>query len=58
MSGTSNNKPIPRSVLVFGAAGHIGGPLAGFLHREAPQIHLRLASSKPERADEPTFTCG
>lgn len=47
-----NRKPIPRSILVFGATGHIGGPLARFLHREAPQIHLRLASSRPERVDD------
>lgn len=58
MTDSDNNKPIPRSVLIFGAAGHIGGPLADFLHREAPQIKLRLVSSRPEgieklRADRP-----
>jgi uncharacterized protein YbjT (DUF2867 family) len=52
MTDTVNCKPIPRSILVFGATGHIGGPLARFLDREAPQIHLRLASSKPERLDD------
>lgn len=51
MTGDINSKPIPRSILIFGATGHIGGPLTGFLHREAPQIQLRLASSKPERVD-------
>ncbi|MFD1545087.1 NAD(P)H-binding protein [Nonomuraea guangzhouensis] len=52
MSGTINSKPIPRSILIFGATGHIGRPLAEFLHRETPQIQLRLASSKPERLDD------
>jgi uncharacterized protein YbjT (DUF2867 family) len=49
MSDNINSKPIPRSILIFGASGHIGGPLAHFLSRAAPQIHLRLVSSKPER---------
>lgn len=39
-----NRKPIPRSILIFGAGDHIGGPLAGFLEREAPAIKLRLAT--------------
>jgi uncharacterized protein YbjT (DUF2867 family) len=52
MPDTVNNKSIPRSVLVFGASGHIGRPLAAFLHREAPQIRLRLTSSKPERLED------
>jgi uncharacterized protein YbjT (DUF2867 family) len=52
MSDSSNRKPVPRSILIFGATGHIGGPLAGFLHREAPQIRLRVASSRPERIDD------
>lgn len=52
MSGSINSKPIPRSILIFGAAGHIGRPLAEFIHHEAPQIQLRLASSKPERIDD------
>lgn len=45
-----NRKPIPNSVLIFGAAGHIGGPLAAFLTREAPAIRLRLASHDSARA--------
>jgi uncharacterized protein YbjT (DUF2867 family) len=49
MADYSNRKPIPRSVLVFGASGHIGRPLVDFLRREAPQIRLRLVSSAPER---------
>lgn len=52
MSNSGNRKPIPRSILIFGAAAHIGGPLARFLQREAPQIQLRLASSRPEMCDK------
>ncbi|TDZ25203.1 NAD(P)H azoreductase [Colletotrichum orbiculare MAFF 240422] len=42
---TSFIKPIPKSILILGAAGHIGRPLAEFLVREAPTIKLRLATS-------------
>ncbi|MGW0710036.1 NmrA family NAD(P)-binding protein [Streptomyces sp. NPDC002643] len=52
MAESINSKPVPRSVLIFGASGHIGRPLAEFLRREAPQIQLRLVSSKPERVDD------
>ncbi|MGQ4601121.1 NmrA family NAD(P)-binding protein [Nocardia sp. R6R-6] len=45
-----NCKPVPSSVLIFGAGGHIGGPLARFLAREAPTVHLRLASRDSARA--------
>jgi uncharacterized protein YbjT (DUF2867 family) len=48
MSVPYNRKPIPRSILIFGASGTLGGPLARFLQREAPQIRLRLASSREE----------
>jgi uncharacterized protein YbjT (DUF2867 family) len=44
-------KRIPSSILIFGAAGRIGGPLAAFLQREVPQIRLRLATSHPAQAD-------
>ncbi|KAK1446604.1 hypothetical protein CCUS01_12352 [Colletotrichum cuscutae] len=40
-------KPIPKSILIFGAAAHIGRPLAKFLIREAPTMKLRLATSSP-----------
>ena len=46
-----NNKKIPASVLIFGANSHIGGPLAEFLHREAPKITLRLATTKAENLE-------
>ncbi len=39
-----NRKKIPESVLVFGAAGRIGGPLARFVAHEAPDVRLRLAT--------------
>lgn len=44
-------KPVPRKILIFGAAGHMGGPLAAFLARHAPDITLRLASRDAQRAN-------
>ncbi|CAG9990642.1 unnamed protein product [Clonostachys byssicola] len=44
-------KQIPRSILVFGASGHIGRPLAEFLAKNAPSISLSLATSSPEKRD-------
>ena len=49
---SSFKKPIPRSILIFGAAAHIGRPLAAYLTREAPTIKLRLATSSPNKRDE------
>lgn len=46
-----NTKPIPKSILIFGAAGHIGRPLADFINREAPSIKLRLATSNSSKAE-------
>lgn len=42
-------KPIPKSILIFGASDHIGGPLAAFLTREVPTIRLRLATHAPAK---------
>ncbi|VUC29449.1 unnamed protein product [Clonostachys rosea] len=42
-------KKIPRSILIFGASGHIGRPLAEFLSKNAPSIQLSLATSSPEK---------
>ncbi|CVK97760.1 hypothetical protein FPRO06_09036 [Fusarium proliferatum] len=42
-------KSIPKSILIFGAAGHIGQPLAEFLTREAPDIQLSLVARSPEK---------
>lgn len=46
-----DRKPIPKSILIFGASGRIGRPLAAFLSREAPSIRLRLATHSPVKAD-------
>lgn len=42
-------KKIPQSILIFGATGHIGWPLAEYLSREAPTIKLHLATSSPQK---------
>lgn len=47
-----NRKPIPKNILIFGAANHIGRPMAEFLSKEAPQIQLRLVSSKEDTAEQ------
>lgn len=41
-------KPIPKSILIFGAGNHIGKPMAKFLEKEAPEIKLRLVSSRED----------
>ena len=46
-----NRKPIPKSILIFGAADHIGEPLAAFLAREAQSIRLRLVSRNADKAE-------
>lgn len=43
------SKGVPESVLIIGASGHIGGPCAHHLKAAAPEVRLRLATSKPER---------
>jgi uncharacterized protein YbjT (DUF2867 family) len=47
-----NRKPIPRHVLIFGAGGHIGGPMAEIMTRDAPEIALRLVTHNPAKVDE------
>lgn len=49
---SSFTKPIPKSILIFGAAAHIGRPLAAYLAREAPTIQLRLATSSASKGDK------
>ncbi|KAH7409717.1 hypothetical protein BKA64DRAFT_665672 [Cadophora sp. MPI-SDFR-AT-0126] len=44
-------KPTLKSILIFGASGHIGKPLAEFLSRKRPDIKLRLATSAPEKKE-------
>ena len=51
MTMPANNKPIPKTVLIFGAAGRIGGPLASYLTQAAPSVHLRLVSRSEARVD-------
>lgn len=48
---TYTRKLIPRSIVVFGASDHIGGPLAEFLMSEAPHIQLRLVTSSETKAE-------
>lgn len=38
-------KEIPSTIGIFGASGHIGGPMASWLRFHAPQIRLRLITS-------------
>ena len=52
MPHTDNHKPSPRSILIFGAAAHVGRPLAQFLRSQEQPIRLRLASSQLERQAE------
>ena len=44
-------KPIPKSILIFGATGHIGGPMAKTISKTAPDIKLRLSTSREETVD-------
>lgn len=44
-------KPTPKSVLIFGAAGHIGRPLAEYLTREAPDIPTFACRQKHRKAE-------
>lgn len=39
-------KPIPKSILIFGATGHIGGPMAETISKSSPEIQLRLSTSR------------
>lgn len=53
-----NRKKIPASIGIFGATGHIGGPMARWLRFHAPQVRLRLITSREDgmarlRADFP-----
>lgn len=46
-----NHKTIPSSIGIFGASGHIGGPMAKWLRYNAPHVRVRLISSKEETLD-------
>ena len=43
-------KPRLKSILVFGASAHIGGPLARYVSDHAPNVRLRLATSSADKA--------
>ncbi|QLL09234.1 SDR family oxidoreductase [Mycobacterium vicinigordonae] len=42
--------PLQPSFLIFGAAGHIGGPCAEWLAERHPSAHIRVVSSRPDMA--------
>lgn len=48
---TRKPKQIPCSVAIFGAGGHIGGPLARYLRFHAPDIRLRLIATSPDKVE-------
>lgn len=39
------------SILIFGASGRLGGPLAAYMARNLPEVRVRLASSSERRAE-------
>jgi uncharacterized protein YbjT (DUF2867 family) len=43
-------KPMPRSLLIFGASGRIGGSAASHVRQVSPQTRLRLATSSEKKA--------
>src|ERR1700739_250250 len=40
------------TILVFRAAGHIGGPFAHWARKAHPEVAMRLATSRPDKAAE------
>ncbi|KAF6796377.1 hypothetical protein CSOJ01_13226 [Colletotrichum sojae] len=42
-------KPIPKSILIFGASSHIGRPLTTYLLNASPTTKLRLVTSNPDK---------
>ncbi|TAL02333.1 MAG: hypothetical protein EPO08_07285 [Rhodospirillaceae bacterium] len=45
---STNRKKIPKTIGIFGASGHIGGPMASWLRYHAPQVRLRLITSRKD----------
>ncbi|WP_313805848.1 NmrA family NAD(P)-binding protein [Sphingobium sp.] len=41
-----NHKKVPASIGIFGATGHIGGPMAHWLRYHAPDVRVRLITSR------------
>jgi uncharacterized protein YbjT (DUF2867 family) len=54
--GMTTNTHSPASILVFGAAGHIGGPLVEWVAARAPGTKLRLVTSS--QAKQPSLQEG
>jgi hypothetical protein len=46
----NNHKRIPNSIGIFGASGHIGGPMAAWLRYHAPHVRVRLITSNDAKA--------
>lgn len=44
-------KRLPRSILIFGASGRIGGPMAEYLTTTEPAVQLRLVSSSTAKLE-------
>ncbi|EWZ31598.1 hypothetical protein FOZG_14726 [Fusarium oxysporum Fo47] len=44
-------KPTPKSILIFGAAGHIGQPLAEYVTCEGPDIPTSACRQKHRKAE-------
>lgn len=47
---TANMKRVPTRIGIFGASGHIGGPMASWLRYSAPRVKLRLITSDVGKA--------
>lgn len=52
MTAPSFIKPVPNSIAIFGASGHIGAPMARYLRFHAPSIRLRLIGSNPDKVEQ------
>jgi uncharacterized protein YbjT (DUF2867 family) len=52
MTTNPYHKPALKSIAIFGAAGHIGGPMARYIRFAAPQVRLRLISSNADKAEQ------
>ncbi|MCK1277441.1 NAD(P)H-binding protein [Bradyrhizobium sp. 61] len=44
-----HKKKVPNSIGIFGASGHIGGPMVRWLRYNAPDVRLRLISSGEDK---------
>lgn len=49
---STNRKKVPASIGIFGASGHIGGPMARWLRYNAPQVRVRLITSDAGKAEQ------